>query len=247
MKEKEAPQLSKRQADILNIVCREYIKHGRPVSSQAIAKSYGLGISPATVRAEMLELDRLGFVIQPHTSAGRTPSDRAYRFFVDSILKDKEVSSFENKLDEELESLIAERIKTSYELPHYLSKTLASFSRTLAFAGFLDDGFFYKHGFKELMANPEFEEKSLLEDFGEMLDGFDDILDSENEFVDMHSLTVYIGREVPLKHGERLSVIAAPITFKRKRGIVGVWGQKRMDYDRNIRLVKEMSKILEEF
>jgi len=76
--------LGKRQTNILNAVIREYVKRARPVSSASIARRYRLGISPATVRNEFTELTEEGYLFQPHTSAGRAPTNRGYRFYVDT-------------------------------------------------------------------------------------------------------------------------------------------------------------------
>ena len=77
------PDLDERKAAILKAVVEEYVESAQPVGSQAIAESSGLGVSSATVRNEMTILERDGYLVQPHTSAGRVPTDLGYRFFVD--------------------------------------------------------------------------------------------------------------------------------------------------------------------
>jgi len=77
--------LEERKARILRAVVRDYIRTAEPVGSGAIVRRYRLGVSPATVRHEMAVLEELGFLVQPHTSAGRIPTDRGYRYFVDTL------------------------------------------------------------------------------------------------------------------------------------------------------------------
>lgn len=77
--------LDERKAAILRAVVREYIESAQPVGSQTVARSAALKVSPATVRSEMAGLERDGYLVQPHTSAGRIPTDKGYRFFVDNI------------------------------------------------------------------------------------------------------------------------------------------------------------------
>ncbi len=77
--------LSERQASLLKILVGEYVASASPVGSSAIVKKYGLPVSSATVRNEMAELEESGFVTHPHTSAGRVPSDRGYRYYVQSL------------------------------------------------------------------------------------------------------------------------------------------------------------------
>ncbi len=81
--------IDERKRKILNNLISEYIKTGKPVGSSNIVRKYGLGVSSATVRNEMSELEKLGYISQPHTSAGRVPTSKGYRFFVENVLKNK--------------------------------------------------------------------------------------------------------------------------------------------------------------
>src|SRR5215469_578431 len=80
------PELDRRKTSILGTVVYEYIATGEPVGSATLTQKYNLGVSPATVRAEMASLEDEGYLDQPHTSAGRVPSDRGYRYYVDHIM-----------------------------------------------------------------------------------------------------------------------------------------------------------------
>src|SRR5688500_20248879 len=82
-------ELSDRPRRVLATLVREYIETGEPVSSQMVARKSGLGVSPATVRNVLAQLEELGYVHQPHTSAGRVPADRGYRVFVDRLLESR--------------------------------------------------------------------------------------------------------------------------------------------------------------
>ncbi len=79
--------LNDRKKKILQLIIEDYISTAEPVGSRTIARKYNLGISPATIRNEMSDLEMLGYLEQPHTSAGRIPSAQAYRFYVDSLLE----------------------------------------------------------------------------------------------------------------------------------------------------------------
>src|SRR5688572_13008527 len=82
-------ELSERSRRLLATLVREYIDSGEPVSSQVLARQSGLGVSSATVRNVLAQLEELGYVHQPHTSAGRVPTDRGYRVFVDLLLESR--------------------------------------------------------------------------------------------------------------------------------------------------------------
>jgi heat-inducible transcriptional repressor len=79
-------KISDRQRQILSIIIEEYVTTARPVASEHIVSRYGLAVSSATVRNDMAELERAGLIVQPHTSAGRVPSDRGYRYFVENLM-----------------------------------------------------------------------------------------------------------------------------------------------------------------
>ena len=98
-------ELSDRKKRILQAIIDEYMGTAEPVGSRAISKKDDLGLSSATIRNEMADLEEMGFLIQPHTSAGRVPSDTAYRFYVNTMLKRYQVSvETMEKLQQELQN-----------------------------------------------------------------------------------------------------------------------------------------------
>src|ERR1051325_2257101 len=80
-------QLSERELKVLEAVVQTYIETAEPAGSQTIARRFGLGVSPATIRHTMSELEDKGYLFHPHTSAGRIPTDRAYRVYVDGLIR----------------------------------------------------------------------------------------------------------------------------------------------------------------
>jgi heat-inducible transcriptional repressor len=88
--------LSERAQSLLRILVESYIREGQPVGSRALSRESGLNLSSATIRNVMADLEELGFVVSPHTSAGRVPTDKGYRFFVDTLLRGRRVDSGAN-------------------------------------------------------------------------------------------------------------------------------------------------------
>ena len=88
-------EINQRKLEILKAIISDYVNTGEPVGSRTLAKKYDLGISPATIRNEMSDLEEMGFLEQPHTSAGRVPSSRGYRVYVDQLMEKGEASSSE--------------------------------------------------------------------------------------------------------------------------------------------------------
>lgn len=100
-------ELSERQKKILNVIIRTYMETGEPVGSRTISKASDLNLSSATIRNEMSDLEEMGYIVQPHTSAGRIPSDRGYRLYVDHLMqqKDREVSEMKEFVIEKTEKM----------------------------------------------------------------------------------------------------------------------------------------------
>ena len=100
-------ELGERKTKILNAIIRNYLETGEPVGSRTISKYTDLNLSSATIRNEMADLEELGYIVQPHTSAGRIPSDKGYRFYVDHLMeeKDREVNDMKKFVIEHTEKM----------------------------------------------------------------------------------------------------------------------------------------------
>jgi heat-inducible transcriptional repressor len=110
-------ELDERKIKILNAIIKNYLETGEPVGSRTISKYTDLNLSSATIRNEMSDLEDLGYIVQPHTSAGRIPSDKGYRFYVNNLIaeKDKEVADMQEWMiekTEKMESLLKNVAKT---------------------------------------------------------------------------------------------------------------------------------------
>ena len=121
-------ELSERKVKILQAIIRNYLETGEPVGSRTISKYTDLNLSSATIRNEMSDLEEMGYILQPHTSAGRIPSDKGYRLYVDTMMeqKDREIEEMkevmvqkEDKMDQLLKQvakLLA--VNTNYDDDH---------------------------------------------------------------------------------------------------------------------------------
>lgn len=116
-------KLTPRKGKILQIIIQNYIISAEPVGSRTIARKYKLGVSPATIRNEMADLEDMGFLSQPHTSSGRIPSDLGYRTYVDMLMPKAEISSLEIK---QIEATMSQRMEEKEKLIHALVDTLSS-------------------------------------------------------------------------------------------------------------------------
>ncbi|MBC8588392.1 heat-inducible transcriptional repressor HrcA [Paratissierella segnis] len=125
--------LDERKLKVLYAIINSYILSGEPISSRTISKIYNLGVSSATIRNEMSDLEDLGFLNKPHTSAGRVPSDRAYRLYVDSILK-LDNSNIDNNLKNKIKKTLIEESKEMDQLLQNAAKILSKITKYTALA-----------------------------------------------------------------------------------------------------------------
>jgi heat-inducible transcriptional repressor len=122
-------ELDRRKRQVLYAIVHDYIETAEPVGSRTISRRYDLGVSPATIRNEMSDLEDMGYLEQPHTSAGRIPSDRGYRFYVDSLLEPTEISSEELRM---IKQILTARMRSAEEIVQQLARLLSALTNYTA-------------------------------------------------------------------------------------------------------------------
>ncbi len=124
-------ELTERKLKILQAIISDYVRSAEPVGSRTLSKKFDLGISPATIRNEMSDLEEMGYLTHPHTSAGRVPSDKAYRLYVNHLMKKHELTPVEKKL-------IAERLRANVtefdETIRHAARLLSEITNLTSFA-----------------------------------------------------------------------------------------------------------------
>lgn len=119
-------ELDERKMKILQAVIKNYLETGEPVGSRTISKYTDLNLSSATIRNEMVDLEEMGYIVQPHTSAGRIPSDKGYRLYVDTMMQQMDTAMQEKSREvEELKDLLLEKEEKMDQLLKSVAKTLA--------------------------------------------------------------------------------------------------------------------------
>ncbi|NCD00979.1 hypothetical protein EOL94_02720 [bacterium] len=225
--------MESRKEKILSIIIKEYIKTAEPVGSSLVTSKYKLPVSSATVRNEMSELEREGYIYQPHTSAGRIPSELGYLYYLDN-LKTKELCSRESKdFDKVLNNFTDEDLKNT-------AKCLAKNSNQAVFWAFHKNSFYYT-GISNLFKHPEFSEQDLVQDVSLIIDRMEDII--ANVFDDIsNGIEIFIGEKNPF--GNVLSTLTLKYNKDKTTGIVGILGPTRMDYEKNLVFLKYLDKKL---
>ena len=242
-------KITERQTEILNRLIQEYIDSARPVSSQLLEKKYDFSICPAMIRIEMQKLTDQGFIQQPHTSAGRVPTDKGYRFFVDNLLAHlnfpQEKFGGLKKEISELEDIFQKAEKDIFKLASRLTKFLAEESSNFIIFNLLERDFLWKEGWEGILQEPEFEEKDLISNFTELLESFEENI--ENLKISS-GIKVYIGKENPFTKAKDFSIIFSKCLLpNEEEAILTLLGPKRMNYDENISLINSLIKLLEKY
>lgn len=238
--------LTERQKEILAELIKEYVKRAEPVSSNFLVAKCGFDCSPATIRAEMLNLEREGYLTQPHTSAGRIPTDKAYRYFVDHLLKDRE-----DHLPEKDRKAIDKTIENTPKNPHAMSanlaKTMANLTDNFAISGIQDTGEFYRMGFANLFELPEFTQPEDIFGLGSIFDQFESYFEDIFNHWPEEEIAVYIGRENPSRDSANETVMMARYTLPQGyEGVSALIGPMRMAYDHNMAILKYIAKKMNE-
>lgn len=229
--------MTERQQQILKAIVEQYAEVASPVGSSLLAKVFS--VSSATIRAEMAELERLGLIHQPHTSAGRVPTDKGYRLYVNS-LNELDDQPAERRAERALtarvehagvpERMIRNAVDTLVELTHNLS--MATIGNQL-----------YMSGLSNLFGQPEFIGGQQAQQVARLLDNLEPWL---REAAPNEPLSVYIGHENPIGRTAGASLIISRFRSPYSdQSYIGVLGPTRQNYRDVMTLVRHAGQALE--
>lgn len=235
-----ASALSERQAKVLAVIVKEYSNSGEPVGSDEVSQKYKLNVSSATIRNDMAALEKMGYIEQPHTSAGRVPTDLGYRYFVNELMKRFELSIKEQR---ELRIHLRTLQQQHQELGRKISRLLAEKTDQAAFALFPEES--SAAGLTNILQQANLTDKS---DIMEVVNFFENI----DEYAQKMLTTFFadkpetlIGKEHHLANISNYSLIVSKVALPEgKSGLIGIIGPKAMRYDKNITLVDYVAKVL---
>lgn len=249
--------MTERQEHILEKLIEAHVKTGEPVSSKYLEKLRDFDVSSATLRNEMNDLAEAGYLAQPYTSAGRVPTEKAYRYFVDKLMKERDAKptpAWKKKIDSTLET----PSRDPWQLNKTLAQTMSELSDSAVMAKVLEGSAegeprlwrddFFKTGLSSLFEFPEFQEFDRAFQMTNVFDHFEEMFSRIERMMlgDMDRMfRVFIGHENPLRgaRGETMIVTRYPLPG-RYTGSMTLIGPMRMDYERNIGLMKYMTKQL---
>lgn len=231
--------LEPRQEAILKCVVDEYIRTASPVGSKVISERYGLSVSPATIRNDMAVLEEEGFVAQPHTSAGRVPTEEAYVYYLQHFVEGRAEHA---KPDRKVREAVR-HVDDDENGVRDLARTLVDLSGEMALVA-VDPRQSYYAGVANLFEKPDFGDLSVVRELSRFLDRFDDVMGEVFDRV-ADEPQVLIGSDNPF--GKDMSAVMVKCRLPNGQiGILGLIGPMRMDYEKNIGLMGDIRDILDE-
>lgn len=227
-------RLERRDEGILDFIIRDYVQSASPVSSGRIFESGSVDASSATIRNVMSKLDGEGLLDKPHTSAGRVPTDKAYRYFVNYLMEPQKLS---RRDQEDFEDMFEEMGKRRGELFEMLSRMLSEHMKLFtAVANFSHGRGAHRamgYGLENVMKEPEFENRNLAYNLAGLMDNLDSVLEKYFEASDFGQAEVFIGEENPVQFAKSFSSFS--VKFRNGRGgecLIFSVGPKRLDYEK---------------
>lgn len=231
--------MTDRQVQILSSIIEQYAEVAAPVGSVTLAKLFH--VSSATIRSEMVKLEELGFIEQPHTSAGRIPTDKGYRFYVNLLTQNEEVPQLDRGA-RAIEARVAHSGQRADRAIRSAVDSLVDLTGNLGLATIGDE--LYLSGMGNLFSQPEFLQGANVQSVARLLDNLEPWL---REASPNEPLNVYIGTENPIGKTSGATLIISRFRSPYSdSSYIGVLGPTRQSYARVMRLVRQTGAMLEE-
>ena len=231
--------ISARQAKILAAIVKENCEGGQPVASADLVEKYNFNVSSPTIRNEMQALEKMGYIAQPHTSAGRVPTDKGFRYFVNQLMDKVKLTLKEQDV---LKRELVKLQMANMEIGRRLTKLLSENSQQASFALFPEE--VSTMGLSNILNNPALP----AEDAREIAKFFDDIDQHAEKMIRDYSdkpAEAVIGKEIMLSKNSDYSMIVSGLKLPSgKKGVIGLIGPKSMKYEKNLSLMEYIAKLL---
>ena len=231
--------MTERQIAILSTIIEQYAEVASPVGSVTLAKLFG--VSSATIRSEMAKLEEMGFITQPHTSAGRIPTDKGYRFYV-NLLTESDATPQLDRSARAIEARVNTHTDRADRAIRSAVDSLVDLTQNLGLATIGDE--LYLAGMGNLFSHPEFLGGTNARSVARLLDNLEPWL---REAAPNEPLNVFIGTENPVGKTSGATLIISKFRSPYSdNSYIGVLGPTRQSYARVMRLVRQTGAMLEE-
>lgn len=222
-----------RKEQLLQLIIEQFIETAEPVGSKLLVANTDLDVSAPTVRNEMRDLEKEGYLVQPHTSAGRIPTEKGFRYYRDKILS---LQVHVEKKDKKTMDDIKDQSEMEKSIK-VIAKYITEKTHTAAFVSFGRDNVYYT-GLSYLFAQPEFKQYAETVSISEVFDSYEEKVDELFDSVGS-TTTVLIGSENPL--AKQCTLIVTPFG---KENLISIMGPMRMNYKQNIAIMNYLHSVL---
>jgi transcriptional regulator of heat shock response len=232
-----------RNKEILLASIEMYLNSATPISSESLRRKKRLALSSASVRNVFSELEELGFLTHPHTSAGRIPTDEGYRLYINVLMNKKKLSPRETEFIDKIYELKVQEFDDLFE---ETSRIMSDFTHYTSLVYFNEKEIerTYACGARYLLEHPEFSDIHKVQMILEILDKKEEMIDLVNRNFSGQT-QVYIGKEIACPQMEHCAVVVSRYEDKHKRsGRLALIGPKRMAYDQVIPLIEYVSEAI---
>lgn len=223
--------MNPRQEHLLTAILKEYVGTAEPVSSGFLSEQAGMELSPATIRNELAALEELGYLHQPYTSAGRIPTEQAWRWYTKNLQQQQELQKVKER---HVSEVIRAHRDTQSDLMRHLAKTIAHLAQETVLVGMNRNETYYT-GLSNLFAHPEFEQMDMVQQMSKVIDRFDEVMNQMYDQVE-HDIVVLVGRDNPFS--PECGAILARYRTRGHHGVIGILGPLRQDYDEHIAMIR---------
>jgi len=225
--------MDNRQGQLLAHLIEEYVATSEPVGSKLLAEKYHMQVSPATIRNDMAALEDEDYITQPHISAGRVPTEKAYRYWIEHAetvaLEKRESALYEREMDNHA---FVDSIKS-------MSKILAEHADNAVVVAFSPYEFYYT-GLSSLFAQPEFSDHVYTISLASVIDHLDETLGKLAQKMSGHA--VLLGKDNPFDR--MCGFVGTSLTFDNQSGCIGILGPMRMHYPMNMVRMQFISELM---
>lgn len=235
--------LTARQVQILRAIVEEFINTAEPVGSEALDRKFNLGVSPATIRNDMVQLTKLGYLQKPHSSAGRQPTAAALKLYIRELMKEKDLSVAD---EVSLKERIWSERDDKDDLLREATRILADKADAVGIAIDAEDKFIISAGYSHLLGMPEFYDIETMRHVLSLIEEYNLMQEIVTTTLDDNPVKIVFGSELGNKFLEPVSFLYVEFEIDGKSYQLGVLGCNRFDYQYVVPLLRYSRALIQD-
>ncbi len=237
------PPLTDRQIQILKYIIEEFIISGSAIGSDTLDRKYNLGVSPATIRNEMVMLVQQGYLTQEHTSSGRIPTPQSIKFYISQLMEEQDLSVAE---EVSVKAKIWDVREEVDQLLISATQSLAEKSGAIA-ATVTDQGSVYHSGYANILDIPEFFDIDVTKTVLSLIDDHQQLIDFFNKSTGDEPIHVMLGDDFDNKYLYNCGLLYTNLNLGQYgKGKLGIIGPSRIDYSHMIPMLRYFGRLINE-